>query len=107
MPRWSRDNLALAQVLLLYRREDLVGIWPDELGDELMTLNDGIGAALRAHARRRYGRRWSRQLSRVTFALVDMPYGSVRRYLLAGESPPSELDDFVSTSCACVLGISR
>jgi AcrR family transcriptional regulator len=107
IPRWSRDNLSLAQALLLHRREDLVERWPDELGDELRILNDDIRAALTAYAKRRYGRRWSRHLNRVMFALVDLPYGAVRRYLVAGEPPPLEVDDFVSSGCACVLEVPR
>jgi AcrR family transcriptional regulator len=32
IPRWSRQHLPEATVLLLYRREDLADRWPEELG---------------------------------------------------------------------------
>ena len=103
IPRWSRDNLSLAWVLVLYRREDLVERWPAELGEELRNLNTDISAALTAYTKRRYGRKWSRHFNRVLFALVDVPYGAVRRYLLAGQPPPPDVDDLVQLTCSCVL----
>ncbi len=101
--RWSRKNLAKAQVLLLYRREDLVEIWPDELGDQLTTLNEGMATALKAYTRRRFGTTNRTARLCVVFALVDVPYGAVRRYLHAGEVPPPEVDGLIRTACRCIL----
>src|ERR671918_929405 len=39
IPRWSREHLDDARVLLLYRRADLAARWPEELGEELASLN--------------------------------------------------------------------
>jgi AcrR family transcriptional regulator len=103
IPRWSRDHLDEARVLLLYRRADLAVRWPDELGEELANLNVEIEQALRDFTRRRYGRLTGTNLQRVTFALVDVPYAAARRYLLAGKPPPTAVDDLVTQVCACVL----
>jgi len=78
IPRWSRAHLDQAQVLLLYRREDLVERWPDELGHELTTLNDGVTKALTAYTRRRFGSANQRTRQAVSFALVDVPYAGGR-----------------------------
>jgi len=103
IPRWSREHLDEARVLLLYRRADLALRWPDELGQELANLNVEIERALRDFTRRRYGSLTAGNLQRVTFALVDVPYAAARRHLLAGKPPPAAADGLVAQVCACVL----
>jgi AcrR family transcriptional regulator len=103
VPRWCRNHLAKAQVLILYRRQDLVERWPEELGDRLATLNTGLISALDDYTRRRYGRRSRRARRAVDFALLDIPYASVRPYLHVGEAPPSYVDELVRRACVCVL----
>jgi AcrR family transcriptional regulator len=103
VPRWCRENLDAARILLLYRREDLVELWPDELGDELAGLNAEMQAALGDFCVRRFGDRRSETFGRVLFALVDVPYGAVRRHLVAGKPPPKEIDDLIRATCRCIL----
>jgi AcrR family transcriptional regulator len=103
IPRWSRQHLDEARVLLLYRRADLARRWPDELGQELANLNVEVEQALRDFTRRRYGSLTASNLQRVTFALVDVPYAAARRYLQAGKPPPAGVDDLVTQVCICLL----
>jgi AcrR family transcriptional regulator len=101
--RWSRVNVDEACVLLLYRREQLAERWPEELGDELAGLNDVLVAAIRTFVRRRFGSTTKANLEVASFALVDVPYAAVRRYLLMGKPPPRSVDDLVERTCRCVL----
>jgi AcrR family transcriptional regulator len=101
--RWARDHVEEARVLLLYRREDLAARWPAELGEDLAVLNKGVETAIRDHAHRRYGSDDPELLQRLTFALADLPYAAMRRFIAAGESPPASIDDLVVTACQCVL----
>jgi AcrR family transcriptional regulator len=103
IPRWSREHLDEARVLLLYRRADLAARWPDQLGEQLANLNVEVEQALRDFTLRCYGRLTETDLQRVTFALVDVPYAAARRYLQAGKPPPASVDDLVAQVCACVL----
>jgi AcrR family transcriptional regulator len=103
IPRWSRKNLSEATVLLLYRREDLAERWPAQLGREVARLNSGVEAAMRVFTRQVFGRVSSTNLQKVAFALVDVPYGACRRYLVAGKPPPPAVDDLVARVCRCVL----
>lgn len=105
--RWARDHLDEARVLLLHRRQDLAARWPEELGDELARLNDGVEAAVREHARRRYGSADEADLQRLAFALADLPYAAMRRYLADGQPPPTSVDELVETTCRCVLADDR
>jgi AcrR family transcriptional regulator len=104
VPRWSRSNLNDACVLILYRREQLAKQWPEELGDDLATLNAPIKAATRSFIRRRFGSFTKANLDVTSFALVDVPLGAVRRYLVTGRPPPLSVDDLVARTCRCILG---
>jgi len=101
--RWSRSHFAEAKVLLLYRREDLASEWPKELGEELEQLNRPIERAMRALVRRLPDGSAVRVATAASFALIDVPYGAVRRYLAAGKPPPTTVDSLVKQTCECVL----
>ncbi len=103
--RWSRTHLPEARVLLLYRRRDLAHQWPDDLSEELETLNDDVERALRTLARDRFGKDSGAALQTVAFALVDVPYAAVRRHLVAGVVPPGSLDDLVARTVVHLLDL--
>lgn len=98
-PRWCREYPDQAAVLLLYRRRDLVARWPAELAGDLDTLNVRAAEALDAFTARRPGL----DRERAVFATVDVPYGAVRRHLLAGRPPPPLVDELVVATCRAVL----
>jgi AcrR family transcriptional regulator len=104
IPRWARSNLDDACVLLLYRREQLAEQWPAELGEELATLNDPIKVAIRRFVRRRFGSVTKANLEVTSFALLDVPYAAVRRYLIQGSPPPPSVDDLIGRTVRCILG---
>jgi AcrR family transcriptional regulator len=106
IPRWSRRHLSDASVLLLYRREDLAERWPDELGDELSALNQGMERAIREFTHRWFGQVTAADLQRVTFSLIDVPYAACRRYLLGGKPPPPVVDELIAQTCKCTLQIA-
>jgi AcrR family transcriptional regulator len=101
--RWSRSHLAEARVLLLYRREDLASDWPVELGEELKELNRPIERAVKNLVRRLPEAVPAPAPGAVSFALIDVPYGAVRRHLAAGKPPPAAVDRLVELTCDCVL----
>ncbi|WP_214401686.1 TetR/AcrR family transcriptional regulator [Pseudonocardia lacus] len=101
VPAWCRAHPDEARVLLLHRRADLVGRWPAELDADLATLNDAVSAALVDHTRRRYGS--AAELTRVVFALVDVPYAAVHRHLADGSAPPPEVDALVRETVTALL----
>jgi AcrR family transcriptional regulator len=98
-PRWCRQHPDEAAVLLLYRREDLAAEWPGELGVELEALGREAADALDAFT----GRHPGLGRERLVFATVDVPYGAVRRHLLARRPPPLQVDDLIARTCRAVL----
>jgi AcrR family transcriptional regulator len=102
-PRWARSDQPAARMLAAYGREQLIPRWPDDLANELETLNQGLVEAIRHFTKRWFGdtRRENRQAT--TFALLDMPAAAIRRYLLAGQPPPTSLDAVILAAARAAL----
>jgi AcrR family transcriptional regulator len=102
-PRWCRQHPAEAALLLLHRRQELAARWPAELGEDLDTLNTQVSDALNSFAARHPGV----DHEKLIFATVDVPYGTVRRYLLEGRPPPPLVDELITAVCRAVLPLSE
>ncbi|MEW6529261.1 MAG: TetR/AcrR family transcriptional regulator [Thermodesulfobacteriota bacterium] len=103
--QWVRAHPKEGKLLLLYRREELVsGPWPQEIQSVAADLTAELDSAIKDFTQHLFAEVSKETLLRTVFALVDVPYAAVRRSLLAGESPPIELDDLVSTTYQSILG---
>ncbi|MCD2193158.1 TetR/AcrR family transcriptional regulator [Actinomycetospora endophytica] len=102
-PRWSREQTAAAQMLAAHGREQVTPHWPDELTEELAGVNDGLIRALDAFTRRWYGDVTAVRRRTITFAVLDLPAGAIRRYLVAGKPPPRSLDGPVLAAARAAL----
>lgn len=100
---WSAEHRDEARVLTLYRREDLVALWPDELGEELSTLNDQVKRAVLAFTERRFGAVTAETAGLARFALIDLPYAAARQAILDDKPPALWLREAVSTAALAVL----
>lgn len=98
-PRWCRLHPDEAGLLLLHRRTDLVAAWPAELGEELRRIERVPAAALEGYLARHPGL----DATTLAFAVVDVPYGAVRRHLGSGHPPPPQIDDLIVTTCRALL----
>ena len=103
-PRWSREQTAAAQVLAAHGREQVIPDWPDELADELDVVNDGLKHALDAFTHRWYGDTTPEHRRTVTLAVLDIPSGAIRRYLIAGRPPPRSLEEPILAAARAALG---
>jgi AcrR family transcriptional regulator len=101
--RWSRRHLAEARLLLLHRHRDLVRRAPPELARRLEAQRSASMRVFRALVRRHFGRVTSRNMAVAWFVVVDVPYGAVRRALLAGKRPPPLVDQLVEQTCRALL----
>lgn len=104
-PRFAREHLDEARLLLLYRREELAsGPWPREIRTRARALRPAVTDALRRFALRHLGDAKPEAMRRTAFALVDMPLAAVRTHLQAGERPPLLVDTLVSEAYEALLG---
>lgn len=101
---WTTAHPEQAMVLAMYRREDLIALWPQELGAELSTLNDDVRGALMQFAGSLYGSADSVALGKTRFALIEIPYAAVRQSM-RGHRPPWLASSTLAASLA-VLGLA-
>jgi AcrR family transcriptional regulator len=101
---FCEDHPADARLLVSFRREDLIRITPrGALTKELEALNRPIGRAAASLARRLYGKTSQAAVERTLLAVLDIPYGAVRRHLIQGAKLPAGLRDDVARAVAAVV----
>jgi AcrR family transcriptional regulator len=105
MAAWTREHPLESRLLLLHRRQDfVVGEWPADLVDRAAALEPQIGSALRAYAKRAFGRADAETMARLRYALLDAPFGGIKPYVQARTQPPTIVDDLVARTARAVLG---
>src|SRR5260370_23825612 len=78
-----------AQLLVSMRRTDLIrSPLPPPLVERLRALNRPVERLIGRLAVQLFGQANARARELITLAVFDLPYGSVRRHLLAGAAPP-------------------
>lgn len=94
-----------ARLLLSLRRQDLID--KTTLGvdtrRELERLNGPIEKAIGVLAERVFGATTPAALQLTVLAVIDLPYGAVRRLLIAGSKPPVELRAPLESAVRAVL----
>jgi hypothetical protein len=104
-PQWVRGHFPEARVLLLHRREDLLtGDWPEEMQERAARLSGELDKGIRAFIKNHFGGADSDQVVRVGFALIDVPFGAMKRYLDAGRKIPQQVDELVLETVTAILG---
>ena len=103
-PRWSRTNPAPARVLAAYGREQLIPRWPDQITTELENVNNDLAAAMTEFTARWFTDVTPARRRAMTFAVLDLPSSAIRRYLLAGRTPPASLDASILAGARAALG---
>ena len=89
---FARDEPGDARLLASLRREDLVQIpLPPDVAADLAELNRPIAEAIGMLARRLFGSAGRQRVEQTMLATFDLPYGALRRHLVAGKRPPATL----------------
>lgn len=104
---WARDDPVRARVLVLHRQREFGSDdWTETERQRARRLATDLESALDefclAHLDGSGGER--RRLA--TFALLDLPYAAVRRYLAVGIAPPAEVDRYLALALAVLLPTS-
>jgi AcrR family transcriptional regulator len=103
-PRWARERTPEARLLLVHRREDLLGGgWPAELTARARRLGEDLAGGVRGYARRHFGSARAEVRRRVSFAVIEVPGGAVRNHLVAGRPPPRGADALVEETARALL----
>ena len=104
-PRWVREHPSEGTVLLLFRREELIaGTWPTGVSERATALARQLDEGLFGFVDERFGSIDKEELGTVVFALIDVPYAAVSRYLKNGESPPPVVDQLIEKTYRSLMG---
>jgi AcrR family transcriptional regulator len=104
---FAERERADARLLVSFRREDLIRVVDDELARELEELNRPLARATAALSRGLFGSRSRTALDRTLLATFDLPYGAVRRYLIADIPLPRSLREDMTRAVRAVLNSSH
>lgn len=106
--RFSRAEPARARVLVLHRARDFGSQeWPPEDRERSRRLATELDAALGAFASRHLGAPGGEAWRRATFAVLDVPYAAVHRYLAVGVEPPPQIDAYLTAALPVILAAGR
>jgi AcrR family transcriptional regulator len=104
-PRWVRLHPAEARLLLLYRREELAdGRWADNLKEKAHQITRDLDCAVRNYVISMSGKYVQDSADRVIFAIIDVPYAAVIRYIRQGRKPPKKVDDYIRQTYSNIMG---
>jgi AcrR family transcriptional regulator len=104
LPRAVRDDFEGARIMLLHRREDFLSQgWPPEMQEEADRLGQQVKHMLAEITRRLFGRNTAAARQVATFAVLDLPFSAVRRFVVAGKPPPLQIDGLIARAYAAVI----
>jgi AcrR family transcriptional regulator len=104
LPRAVREDFDGARIMLLYRREDFLSrAWPDPMQNEAERLARQVKSSLAGITRRLFGKATNETRQVACFATLDVPFAAVRRFVAAGEPPPTSVDRLIGTAYAAII----
>jgi AcrR family transcriptional regulator len=107
-PRWARQHLDDARLLLLYSRHDFVqGDWPAALKSGVREQARRFEGCLASFARVAFGRTGPANLQRATFVLAGVPLAAVKPYLERREPPPALADELIAATYHAIVEAGR
>jgi AcrR family transcriptional regulator len=103
-PRWVRQHSPEARILLLYRREELVtGSWPEAMKERALGISRRLDAGVSEFAARTFGKAGREEINRTVFAIIDVPYAAVLRYIRQGKNPPHAVEDYITETYNAIM----
>jgi AcrR family transcriptional regulator len=107
-PRWSREHLEEARLLLVFDREDFVaGGWPEELQGRVAEMTRRMKNAASRRARAVFGRDGAEERRLADFLISNVPVAAVREHLKRREAPPPIVDQMICTTYAAIVADYR
>jgi AcrR family transcriptional regulator len=107
-PKWSREHLDEARLLLVFNKEDFVaGAWPDELRERVATMTRRMKNDAQRRARVVFGKDGAEERRLADFLISNVPVAAVREHLKRREAPPPMVDRMISTTYSAIVADYR
>jgi AcrR family transcriptional regulator len=103
-PRWSREHLEEARLLLVFDREDFVaGKWPEELRERVAAMTRRMKGAASRRARAVFDRDGLEERRLADFLISNVPVAAVREHLKRREAPLPMVDHMIRTTYSAIV----
>jgi AcrR family transcriptional regulator len=103
-PRWARQHVDDACLLLLYSRHDFVeGDWPASLKQGVLEQAERFEGCLKSFARQAFGSAGVAQIQTATYVLAEAPVAAVKGHLRRRDPPPHLVDDLISKTYQAIV----
>jgi AcrR family transcriptional regulator len=103
-PRWAREHLEDARLLLIYSRHDFVeGAWPAALQEGVRAQGERIQACVNRFAQQAFGVASQANRCRAMFVLCELPIAAVKGYLERRERPPALVEELISLAYHAIV----
>jgi AcrR family transcriptional regulator len=107
-PRWVRQHLDDARLLMLYSRHDFIqGDWPASLKSGVAEQAQRFEMCVQKFARDELGRAGAAEVRCASFVLVEVPLAAVKQHLQRREPPPPLVDDLIATTYRAIVSSAK
>jgi AcrR family transcriptional regulator len=107
-PRWVRQHLDDARLLMLYSRHDFIqGDWPASLKSGVAEQAQRFERCVQKFARDEFGRAGTAELRYASFVLVEIPLAAVKQHLQRREPPPPLVDELIATTYRAIVDLAK
>ena len=107
-PRWVRQHLDDARLLMLYSRHDFIqGDWPASLKSGVAEQAQRFEMCVQKFARDELGRAGAAEVRCASFVLVEVPLAAVKQHLQRREPPPALVDDLIATTYRAIVSSAK
>src|SRR3974377_1436383 len=107
-PRWVRQHLDDARLLMLYSRHDFIqGDWPASLKSGVAEQAQRFEMCVQKFARDELGRAGGAEVRCASFVLVEVPLAAVKQHLQRREPPPALVDDLIATTYSAIVSSAK
>ena len=107
-PRWVRQHLDDARLLMLYSRHDFIqGDWPASLKSGVAEQAQRFEMCVQKFARDELGRAGAAEVRCARFVLVEVPLAAVKQHLQRREPPPALVDDLIATTYRAIVSSAK
>jgi AcrR family transcriptional regulator len=104
LPRTVRADFEGARIMLLHRREDFMSDgWPKPMQEEAARLGKQIRDVMSEFTSRLFNVDTKAARLMTSFAILDVPFAAVRRYVGANEVPPPRVDRLIAAAVNAIL----
>ncbi|MGO2037217.1 MAG: TetR/AcrR family transcriptional regulator [Brevibacterium sp.] len=103
---WSGAYRSEVRTLAMYRRDDMIALWPGDLAEDISSLDDEVNEAVIRFSRSHFGALDAESVGKASFALMEIPFAAVLQSLSIDRRQSSWILETVVAVSMAALAVS-